>query len=85
MKRLFSDKMPSNSAALSCLQVPSSVRKLRLALFRPSPELISKLKWALLPTASASPLTLNAKNAGQFEPTSNISFDFSNDWTWTIA
>ena len=84
MKTKFKDKCPSNIGALSCLQVPSSVKKITFKRYLPSPEIILVITCALLGKNISPELKITREKIGRFARRQNISFNFSNDWTWTL-
>ena len=63
--------------------VPSPVQQLHLRRYWLKLALVLRLVSALLLTSTDTTLPLNAKRSGQFVPGQNISFDFSQNWTWT--
>ena len=83
MHNLFKKLCNSNEDARSCLQVPSSVQQLHLQRYLLKPELVSRLASALLLSNTATTRPLNGTRSGRFVQEQAISFDFSNNWTWT--
>ena len=81
---LFKCKCPSNTGALSCLQVPSSVTEISFKRFLPSAEMLSAISSTMLLRSTPTSLATNPKQWGRCIPDNNISFDFSNDWNWML-
>ena len=81
---LFKCKCPSNTGALSCLQVPLSVTEISFKRFLPSAEMLSAISSTMLLRSTPTSLATNPKQWGRCIPDNNISFDFSNDWNWML-
>ena len=85
LEKLFKQKFPSHTAALTCLQVPLSTQKISLHRFHLSNLLKSHISSILLGNDTAQLPSLNKSNLGRITPGSNIIFDFvPTSWEWTL-
>lgn len=84
MHSKFKSLCPSNTAACLCLQAHSSDQMLRLRHFRLKPNFTLQLSAALLFQSTSQVQRLDASNCGHFVPEHGISFNFCDDWTWTL-
>ena len=81
---LFKCKCPSNTGALSCLQVPLLETRISFKHFLLSAEILSAISFSLLQKSTSTSLTPNPKAWGRCIPESNILFNFLNNWKWTL-
>ena len=80
LQTLFKAKCPSNTDALSCLQVPTSTTHWSFRRFQPKPEVLSAIVSALHQRNTPLQLDPNPGNWGHFLPEQTISFDFLQDY-----
>ena len=82
---LFKQKVPTNTAALSSLQVPLSTKQIYLKNYQMSKEVKSWLCSALLLNDTTSLPLLNKSNLGHFTREQSITLNFAApNWTWTL-
>ena len=85
LEKLFKQKFPSHTAALTCVQVPLSTQKKSFHRFHLSNLLTSHISSILLGNDTAQLPSLNKSNLGRITPGSNIIFDFvPTSWEWTL-
>ena len=82
---LFKQKVSSNTAALSSLQVPLSTKQIYCRRYQPSKEVKSWICSALLLQDTSSLPMLNKNNIGQLKHEQSITLNFAQrNWNWTL-
>ena len=85
LNTILKKEYPTNDDVLSCLQVDSSVTKIVLHRFDPSPLLKSHISNSLLGRDTSLLEELNKSNSGRLVRGHDITFDFAvNSWKWTL-
>ena len=85
LEPLFKQKVPTNTAALSSLQVPLSTKQIYLKNYQMSNEVKSWICLALLLNDTTLLPLLNKSNLGQFTQERSITLNFATpNWTWTL-
>lgn len=85
LEKLFIQKFPPHTAAITYLQVPPSTQKISLQRFHLKNLLKLHISSILLGNDTAQLPSLNKSNLGRITPGSNILFNsVPKSWEWTL-